>query len=246
MKHWHKCRRWTERGIICPFGEREDHGPGGGLEDDTTTRPPVTSPGYAQRKRRPEVRPIPEESVIPRVVPPPGIPPGAVIRRIAKRRVQRADIDIFEPERNGSEPRTESPEQETPAERPAPERRKEPLKVYAEAAQEAVNGNVQEALSIDRTGTGGASVVSNQGVGGGDRILIKMAENLAAEEFAEGGLEARTSRQGRRPGGKQPAEVYKGRPSGGVSRSGGPGGGRIGGGGGLHFNWRARLMRMMQ
>jgi len=36
---WHKCRRWTERGLSCPFGrieEREESEPEGDLEGQTS------------------------------------------------------------------------------------------------------------------------------------------------------------------------------------------------------------------
>ena len=46
MKHWHRCERWTRRGVDCPFGAAIDHDEDSAPEDDDSAPfPMVPVPG---------------------------------------------------------------------------------------------------------------------------------------------------------------------------------------------------------
>lgn len=91
MKHWHRCKRWEDRGLACPFAADKEHdeieGPERDFEDDTVPFPKVPLP--AKRKSPTKVRTRPIEDMVseildaqeairggePGLPPPPDLPP---------------------------------------------------------------------------------------------------------------------------------------------------------------------------
>ena len=50
MKHWHRCRRWIEKGLVCPFSGMAAHERDDEEDQEHDTRPLITAPKRAQDK----------------------------------------------------------------------------------------------------------------------------------------------------------------------------------------------------
>ncbi len=98
-------------------------------------------------------------------------------------------IDPFEPDPEVQKPVAEpaiaeQPQQLDKADRTSKKKKGKKKVTYEKAAEETVKQLVTEAVNIDRQGSVGVPTQHVGGLGGGDRNLITVAENVAAEAFS--------------------------------------------------------------